>query len=362
MQLLIRKLQRVSLVILCILLQFQLLYKLGLRSMIPSEGGQTLTILPLAPAMPMSSDFSEVFGDKFTTGKYDTSKEEASHKQDNLPPPKDMWLLHPPPFVPISISAFIPRIVNKVYFQKTSGYPSMESMSANLTMAHMSWSEMNPNYNIRYFDLSQAKQYLHAYFHPIFLRAFDCLQAFAAKADFFRMVLLYREGGWHSDWKEVCLQKNILEELSNVTDFFAAKVPPQNRCQSGNPQITNAFVGAAPQHPIIVKFLELTLKNIQQSQYGITSLDSGGSTCVFGQAIYESEKERNSTWFSTYSAEPGIGEWTFDWNGRPIVLHKCKGCGSTQDWGNLGNNYHKVWKERKYYCEDAASLLRADVF
>lgn len=57
MQRLIRKLQRVSLVILCILLQFRLLYKLGIRLMIPSEGGQTLTILPLAPAMPMSSDF-----------------------------------------------------------------------------------------------------------------------------------------------------------------------------------------------------------------------------------------------------------------------------------------------------------------
>ena len=257
-------------------------------------------------------DFSE-------TAENALGKGAQPHKEDQQPPHKDAWLLH---HSPIPIPTRIPRIVNKLYFQKKSGFPDAESMSANLTLAHASWREMNPGYNIRYFDLRRARQYLSAHFHPVFLRAFDCLQAFASKADLFRMSVLFREGGWYSDWKEVCLKKNILDELSNATDFFAVRAGQTSNYFYSHECIQNAFVGTVPQHPIITKMVGISLVNIQQTHYGQIAFDAGSNVCVFGRAIYESENERNSTWFSTVAGQPGSAGWTFHWNGHPIVLHK----------------------------------------
>lgn len=48
------------------------------------------------------------------------------------------------------------------------------------------------------------------------------IQAFAGKSDLFRMALIFREGGFHTDWKTVCLQQNLLDRIANSTDFFAA--------------------------------------------------------------------------------------------------------------------------------------------
>mmetsp|Transcript_38953 Transcript_38953/g.93741 ORF Transcript_38953/g.93741 Transcript_38953/m.93741 type:complete len:84 (-) Transcript_38953:915-1166(-) len=65
---------------------------------------------------------------------------------------------------------------------------------------------MNPGFHTQYFNMIQAR--------TLFLRVFDCIEAFAGKADLFRVALLYREGGWYSDWKQVCLVPNLLNEMS----------------------------------------------------------------------------------------------------------------------------------------------------
>ena len=121
--------------------------------------------------------------------------------------------------------------------------------------------------------------------------------------------------------------------------------------------MSNGSIGSVPQHPIIAKMLELSLANVQKIHYGPTALDAAANVCVFGRAIHESEKERNSTWFSSIAGRGGPG-WTIKWNGSLIVQHKCEGCGGGQDWGATGNNYFRIWKERKNYCEDAASLFQ----
>jgi hypothetical protein len=96
-------------------------------------------------------------------------------------------------------------------------------VSDAIKQAHKTWFDNNPGYQVRYFNLIKARRYLHKHFHPVFLRAFDCIEAFAGKSDLFRMALLYREGGFHADWKTVCLEKNLLERIINDTDFFVTK-------------------------------------------------------------------------------------------------------------------------------------------
>jgi hypothetical protein len=263
----------------------------------------------------------------------------------------------------------IPRIIHKVYFQKDGQFDteSVTSLSSRLKDAHKSWVDMNPGYEVHYFNLVDARSYLSQYFHSIFLRAFDCLEAFAAKADFFRMAVLYREGGWYSDWKQVVLQQRVLDNLvaavgdgggSGHFDFVAA-------WDQGNPIsvahecIQNAFVGTTPQHPIVEETLVRIFRNIKSTYYGQTALHSS-SCCVFGDAwravvlrdneILDHIKMGNFT---------GSGHFVFDNNvDNPVLLHKCDGCGTGQNW-KFGNNYNTLHKSREYYCEDAPSIFNS---
>ena len=65
----------------------------------------------------------------------------------------------------------IPKIINKIYFAKDGQYPA--HVSEEIKQAHRTWSNLNPGYEIRYFNLITARQYLRRHFHPVFLRAFD---------------------------------------------------------------------------------------------------------------------------------------------------------------------------------------------
>ncbi len=138
----------------------------------------------------------------------------------NKPPPEDIWLVQNDDENTISFDGKIPKLINKLYFQIDGQFPFVEyiALMKNLTKAHKSWQDMNPGYTVRYFNLIASRNYLREYFHPVFLRTFDCIEAFAGKSNFFRMALLYREGGWHSDWKQVCLKPNLLDRIAEETD------------------------------------------------------------------------------------------------------------------------------------------------
>jgi len=275
----------------------------------------------------------------------------------------------------------IPKIINKIFFQKEGGFQM--SHSTNMIKAHESWHQMNPGYNIRYFDLHRARKYLVQHFHPVFLRAFDCIEAFAGKSNLFRMALLYREGGWHSDWKQRCLKQNLLDELSNNTHFFAARDEGNNSSRVSQ-CIQNAFVGTKPRHPIIEEVLKIILENVQKSYYGQTALYNTG-VCVLGRAnkVYKERVRAESSvddlikfgvFFTPKLRLNGLSIFAhilsgrifqspppnFYWKGSEIVEHKCKECGTDQNWKS-GNDYNVLHEEKEYYCQDASSIFSSYV-
>lgn len=218
-----------------------------------------------------------------------------------------------------------------------------------MTAAHESWTIQNPSYRVRFFDLATARKYLEQYYHKAFLRAFDCIQPFSSKSDLFRSALLYREGGWHSDYKQVCLQLKLLDRISNETDFFVTRdiggrVAQTNHC------LSNALVGSVPRHAVVAKNLELILRNVQSQHYGDSPIHATGP-CVLGKAFKEVKGAG-----AYYELTGRYRNNLFQWNGKDIVQHKCDGCGASQSWTS-GNNYNTLWKQKTYYCEDAASIF-----
>jgi len=102
---------------------------------------------------------------------------------------------------------------------------------------------MNGDYDIRYYNLHLARLYLQRYYHPIFLRAFDCIEAFSGKTNLFRYLLVYREGGFYSDWKQECKVLGLLNWLSSEnTTWFSAFDQPYTRSN----RMQNAFLLEPP--------------------------------------------------------------------------------------------------------------------
>jgi hypothetical protein len=170
----------------------------------------------------------------------------ASRNQTVVLPPANEWLLdNPPPRNQTSV----PKVIYKTFLSNEGILPDFQNQSSQLREAHESWILKNPGYELRYFDLITMRQYFARYFHPVFLRAFDCIEAYAGKNNFFRAALLYREGGWYSDWKEVCLVDGLLDELSFNNRTLVVPLDRGTPYSRNNQCVMNAFFGATERHP-----------------------------------------------------------------------------------------------------------------
>jgi len=157
----------------------------------------------------------------------------------------------------------------------------------------------------------------------------------------------------YSDWKQVCLRDHLLDELSKDDKdlvLFQEVTPPT--------RIQNAFFGATPQHPLIGEQLKQILNHVQMSHY------EGGVYMTTGPDLlyhsFQIAKKKNLVSEEKHFAGRFVfrRKAVFTVNGKKVIRHKCENCGYDQNWG-AGNNYNVLFNERRYYCEDAASLFRA---
>ena len=313
----------------------------------------------------------------------------------------------------------IPRILHKVIITTNGGFPPYLStileMMSNETMrlnymndnhnnnnnnnnytgsieeAHISWYINNPNYDIRYYDLHRCRLYIKQYYHSLFLRAFDCIEAFAGKVNFFRYLVVYREGGYYSDWKQVCIKYGLLDYLSTHNSTkqprwkgsitTASQRTTWFSCWGTTPShktMQNAFFGAMPQSPILAAAIYKSLINIQSRADLLPNAQSLFMTGVgvLHEAIYTAAAaaaasttaattangKKNTT---SSSSLPGIrlGIYKygkikyFTYQNENIIIHKCTKCGQDQSWGTEGNNYEKKLQLGEYFCPDAPSLF-----
>jgi len=308
-------------------------------------------------------------------------------KSGDLPSKQELYNDVPPPSM-------------KSIPQKGLSSPSLQS----LQIAHDSWTKYNPDYVIHWFDLQKSREYLKQNFHPLFLRTFDCLQPFAMKSDFIRMAMLYKDGGFYADWKEVCLQPNTLDVLADIAiQNSNGIVLFQDQWVPSVFKITNGFFGAIPKHPIVIEMIKVMFENVQNELIGyhphattgplaltVAYERAGGdghtdntlypflghynasdtfylkrkylaaatTTTTTTLTLKRNKDNNNNISTDNFEVHDDVHvNADVDVNMIPIVRHKCLGCSWQRNSYPAGNDYAALHKQKNFYCQDAGSIF-----
>jgi len=336
------------------------------ESLLPNEK-EVLERGSNATEVKQKANISDELARESTSANKSTSQLQATLFTPQ-PPARDELLLGDKNILKSHAHVNIPKVIYKVNICTVgTTCATHHNTSKGIMDAHKSWQIKNPGYEMKFFGLEECRTYLKAYFHPIVLRAFDCIEAFAGKVNLFRLAVVYREGGWYSDWKEMVYADNFLNNLShkhpNVSDpgliFAWDNGTPHSR---ENNCIMNGFFGAVPRHPMLAEAILLILKNVQREFYGETAQCNTGP-CLMGQALRnfygEKAKKRNRMRrnFPFFSGKYRWNEYAFEYKyDRGVVRHKSSNI--TDDWNMTnGNSYRELHDRRQYYCSSASSLF-----
>ena len=233
----------------------------------------------------------------------------------------------------------IPKVIHKIIIVDEGNIPTMPE---GMKKALETWYRMNPDYKVKIYSGEDCVEYIKTHFDDEVLKAYNTLKPYSYKCDLMRHLILYNEGGWYSDIRQVCLEP--LDTLSNLNREYYTSLdcPPNQMC------MYTAFIGSVKEHPISKKMIDLLLWNVKQRHYGIDCLYPTGPGAYMNSAI---------DYVRAYPEKCVIGQHTSDEHvvfGGTRVL-KCKyNNAKGADNSDLGgtNDYGVMWMNRDVYVTE----------
>jgi hypothetical protein len=162
----------------------------------------------------------------------------------------------------------IPRIIHQTYFETltTARYPHLQRLQN-------SWKASGWDY--RFYSDKDCHEYIQRNYPARFVEAYDSILPGAFKADFFRLLVLFKDGGIYSDI-DVQLETDLDSFITTDLSLFVPRDVPLDYWPNSNYCLWNGLLGSAPGHPIIAKALEDVVTTIQNRH---DYYDVEGSLC-----------------------------------------------------------------------------------
>jgi mannosyltransferase OCH1-like enzyme len=129
-----------------------------------------------------------------------------------------------------------------------------------------SWLALNPTYQYICFSDQQAQAWLEVEFGREVLDAFRRARIPAQKADIFRLAYLVAKGGIYVDADDRCLKP-----LNSFLSPFATLAVHQEDYGS----IGNNFIASVPEHPVLMRALELAVVAMRREDHDLVWLSTG---------------------------------------------------------------------------------------
>ena len=245
----------------------------------------------------------------------------------------------------------VPKIINQVIIVDGGELPP--KLPDGFQKAMDSFKQINSKYEHRVFSEIDCKKYIKKQFNKRYLRLFNTLIPYAFKVDFFRLLVLYKEGGWYCDARQVCLQP--LDKLaSSGHEFYAAfSKPPHNRdC------IQNSFIGCTPEHPIIKKTIDILCWNIENKHYGIDCIYPTGPGALMNGAIdYIRQNPQKCNMGQMLSKENTTTIDYYIFNNEIYIKNKYNDAEGADNSDIKGTNHYGVlWRNWQAYAPDIPPL------
>jgi mannosyltransferase OCH1-like enzyme len=239
----------------------------------------------------------------------------------------------------------IPKTIYKIYIDDSMEIPQLPD---NITESINTWKNLNPGYIIKLFSGNDCRKYLKENFDDIYLQTFDCFKPYAFKADFFRYCIIYNEGGWYSDLKQVLYKP--LSTILRPNSYFICSW--ETDYEDKKKYMQNSFFGAEKKCPILKTAIDYCISNCKQKYYGDTSLYITGPYVL--AKSFKENVDVNLTNEQLMLDGITLGSFSFlqgeyfIFNNEILIKKKCDTCGFSQDWKN-GNNYLEMFKNKDVY-------------
>jgi hypothetical protein len=141
----------------------------------------------------------------------------------------------------------IPRIIHQTYFEDLT-----KERFPQLVRLQNTWKAAGWEY--RFYSDDTAREYIGENYPERFVSVFDALLPGAYKADLFRYLVLFKEGGIYADI-DVMLDANLDQFITPDLAFFVpidsvGGYADQNFC------LWNGLIGSAPAHPVLANAIE----------------------------------------------------------------------------------------------------------
>jgi len=146
----------------------------------------------------------------------------------------------------------IPKIIWQTYKDP------YDQLTPYMYEAIQTWKDVNPEYEHRYMDDFQAKEFIYENFGQEWLDIFNSLPVGVMRGDLWRYMIIYIHGGVYADLDTHC------KEPINVwlKDEYEMIVCPEN-----NIHYCQWTFAAAPKHPVIKSVLDYIKENIKNPNY-----------------------------------------------------------------------------------------------
>lgn len=164
----------------------------------------------------------------------------------------------------------IPKIIHQSF--------SNRGLSEGLIHAVHTWVNINPEYEYRFYDNKDRREFIETHFDKDVLKAYDMLIPGAYQCDLWRYCVIYIHGGIYADIKNGAVYP-IHDFLKPEVDYFFI-----NDCGIG--AVYNACFGAKPKSPLLLKLIQLVVQRVFNKEYGESTLYPTGPLAM-GKIIFE---------------------------------------------------------------------------
>ena len=183
--------------------------------------------------------------------------------------------------------AYQPKLIPRKIFQLVSDKNDInDAFKQNINYI----KKLNPGWKYSFYDNDDKIEYIKKHFNPCILHTYQMINPKygAARADFFRYLLMYREGGVYLDVKSACIIP--LDLIIKPDDEYLLAhwniIPNTGELGTSLGEFQQWHIICKPKHPFLAAVIKKVINNIYEYNIQLHGVGKQGVLKVTGPVPY----------------------------------------------------------------------------